>query len=464
MTIATRREAACLALLCFTSIAALVALHLHDLNYPACTICDSVGYGFIASEIKRVGVFAPWIGNDVRTYAYPLFISIVSSQQDLVLPMAGYFTPNVAIVQSAFYIAACLSLFFVVYPTSRAAAWCCAVGLLCNPFILNYVPLRLTEGLNATVLVALTAIVCALSLRERSLFQSCVLILIGGAIAGFALALRPANFVVVGAWLGFIVFHIWRVGMRRVGLTLCAMAGLALPLFPQILLNALYHGAFTPFPIMDLGSTQIRLGLLALKYETNLSGVGPLQLFYHNPFVDRRDVSELGWHIYLLRPQQGIPTMFAHVFNSVNHGYFFTYVYDRHPPYYIPMQIVNHVMLFAAVASAVSLARFDKRLALKNSGTSFANGLWIFLLLGFVLTCGVNSVSLSETRFGLAVFCLSGPLAALGILKWVFAAPKTKITALGLCLLYVLGAKLLSDWMLSLNICDVWGMNCQGSS
>jgi hypothetical protein len=130
MPIQNRREIACLTLICVVAVAALTALHVHDMHYPACAGCDSERYGQSAAAIKETGLFGPWVGSRLRTYGYPLFVSLVPSGQDLALPMGGYFTSNVAIVQSLLYIAACLTLFSVLYPTSRAAAWCCAVGLL----------------------------------------------------------------------------------------------------------------------------------------------------------------------------------------------------------------------------------------------------------------------------------------------------------------------------------------------
>jgi hypothetical protein len=87
---------------------------------------------------------------------------------------------------------------------------------------------------------------------------------------------------------------------------------------------------------------------------------------------------------------------------------------------------------------------------MKGLAVSIADGIWLFLLLGFLLTCGVNSLTQPETRFGLAVFCLSGPLAAWGIYRWALADAKTKIVLLASCLTYVMAAKLLSDWMLTL--------------
>jgi hypothetical protein len=317
------------------------------------------------------------------------------------------------------------------------------------------VPLRLTEGLNASILVALTAVVCALSLRARGYIQSCVLILAGGIIAGFALVLRPANSVFVGAWIGFLLLYIWRSRRQRTGLTICSIASLAIPLFPQILINTVYHDAFSPFPVTDLGSAQVRWGTFAIKYETNLSGVGPLQLFYRNPFMDQGEASGLDWQLYLWRPHQGIPTLLAHIFNSVNHGYLFTYLYDLQPWYYFPMHTVNHLILFAAAGSVVSFVRSRWQRPVNLLSGPETDGLFVFLLLGFVLTCAVNSVSLPETRFGLAVFCLSGPLAVWGIFKWLLASSISKIMILASCLLYIAGAKLLSDWMIGLEVWDV---------
>jgi hypothetical protein len=446
----TRRTAGFLALLGAAAITALAALHWHDLHYPACAGCDASYYGFLALDIKRVGLFGRWAGSDMRTYGYPFFISLVSSEHDLTLPMAGYFTPNVAIAQSALYIASCLALFFVVFPTSRQLAWCCAGGLLCNPFVLNYVPLRLTEGLNASILISLTAIVCALSLRVRGLFQLCALLLAGSLLAGFALVLRPANLAVLGAWLIFVAFRLFRAREHRAVLAVCAVVGLAIPLLPQIYLNAVYNGLFTPLPAYASGAEQLMLGLFSVKYETNATGVGPLQLFYGNPFIDRREALELGWEIYVWRPQQGIPTLLAHIFNSVNHSYFFTYLHDFNPWYYAPMNAVNHLMLFAAAGAAVSFALSRRQQAMKGLPVSIADGLWLFLVLGFLLSCGVNSLTQPETRFGLAVFCLSGPLAAWGIYRWALADAKTKIVLLVSCLTYVIAAKLVSDWMLTL--------------
>jgi hypothetical protein len=443
-------------LLCTVAIGSLIAFHRHDLDYPSCVGCDASEYGVMALGIKKLGIFGPWNGNNVRTYGYPLFISFVLTEHDLTQTMAGYFTSKLAVVQSLLYIATCLCLFFVIHQKSPAMAWCCALGLLLNPFVLNYIPLRLTEGLNATILVSLTVIVCALSLNKMRLLQLYALILIGSLIAGFAMAVRPANFVVVAAWLGFLIFYTYDTGGRPSILSMVAIIGLAIPILPQSLINALHYGTLKPLPVIDLGSIHLKLGFLALKYETNLSGIGPLQLFYQNVFTEQINKSDFGWQTYFWYPQYGIATLLAHVFNSLNHSYFFTYVYDIRPSYYSLVIALNHLMLFAA---AGSVALFLRR-RLKGS-LQTEDGIAVFLSLIALFTLGLNSISLPETRFGLAVFVMGGPLAVWGIYNWSLAGFKRKVVIITLCVLYVLAGRSISDWMLARDICNVDGNDCK---
>ena len=405
-------------LLCTVTIAGLIALHRHDLDYPSCVGCDASEYGVMALGIKKLGIFGAWNGNNVRTYGYPLFISLVLTEHDLTQKMAGYFTPKLAIAQSLLYILACLCLFFVILQKSPALAWCCALGLLWNPFVLNYIPLRLTEGLNATILVSLTVIVCALSLHKTRLLQFYALVLLGSLIAGFAMAVRPANFVIVAAWLGFLIFYKYYTGCRPSIPSIVAIIGLAITILPQSVLNALYYGTLKPFPVIDLGSIHLKLGLLALKYETNLSGIGPLQLFYQNAFIEQINKSILGWQTYLWYPQYGIPTLLAHIFNSVNHSYFFTYVYDIRPSYYSLVNALNHLMLFAAAGSVVLFLRRRLKGPLRTE-----DGIVVFLFLVALFTLGLNSITLPETRFGLAIFVMSWPTGHMGYLQLVFSRP-----------------------------------------
>jgi hypothetical protein len=113
-------------------------------------------------------------------------------------------------------------------------------------------------------------------------------------------------------------------------------------------------------------------------------------------------------------------------------------------------------MLFAA---AGSVALFLRR-RLKGS-LQTEDGIAVFLSLIALFTLGLNSISLPETRFGLAVFVMGGPLAVWGIYNWSLAGFKRKVVIITLCVLYVLAGRSISDWMLARDICNVDGNDCK---
>ena len=336
------RSLSYLTLLCTIAVFFSAAFYWRNVKYPPC--CDVIFYGQAAATIQKQGFFGKR-PDDPRNYGYQLFLSVVSDPAKLIPPAWGYFDPRVAIAQTALYLAAVLALFSVVYPASPPVAWSCAIGLLCNPFVLNYVPMRATEGLNASLLISIAAIVCALVLAKRGPLQSCLLIFLGGLVAGFALLVRPANLSIMLAWAAFALVHVRNVAEFRAASLTCAIAGLALPLALQIIVAA---------TATNLGALQIAAGLSMLKYETNLSHIGPIALKYANPFIDPRDAAALSWRLYLLRPLEGIPTMVMHVFNSLDHNQLFSFVYDRNPWYRLPLNALNHAILAIAAMSLVS--------------------------------------------------------------------------------------------------------------
>jgi len=184
-----------------------------------------------------------------------------------------------------------------------------------------------------------------------------------------------------------------------------------------------------------------------LKYETNLSHIGPIALKYANPFIDPRDAAALSWRLYLLRPLEGIPTMVMHVFNSLDHNQLFSFVYDRNPWYRLPLNALNHAILAIA---AMSLVSFFCERGRSNMEIARWKDLYLFLALAAVLTLGINSLSVPETRFGLPIFCVAGPLCAWGAFRWWSASQRvTAIAALAVGA-YVIAALTLSAWVQTL--------------
>lgn len=215
---ATRSQWLLLAAAFAVSAVILAALHARDLRFPACDVCDATLYGADAASVRRAGLLAPMPSRGLRTIGYPLFLS------PLLDPAAarsetgwGYSGHAVAVAQSLLFLAAVGSLYLAVRRRSAAAAGCCLAGLTLNPFVLNYVPLRLTEGLTVSLAVGLSAIAAWCDADTRHPRLRTALVALGCLLVGFAVIVRPANVVLVAAWVAVVARELWAVRRSRLG-------------------------------------------------------------------------------------------------------------------------------------------------------------------------------------------------------------------------------------------------------
>ena len=429
-------------LLSAAALAICGAFYWHNMLYPAC--CDSLGYAIIAGSIQEHGLFH-WQVHE-RTYGYPLFLSLILPQDTASLPQYGYFLSNVAATQSLLYVGACFALFFVLRRTNGKVAWCTAAGLLLSPFILNCVALQLTEGLIASLTVGLVTVVCALSLRTLTSAQACCLVFVGSLFAGYAMEVRPASIVLTLAWAVFLLVALRYLPPSRFAWIVCAALGLALPIGLQVALNYVLFDQPSPFPA-QLGKEQLEWGLSLMKYGTYLEGDGTPTLLFPNSFFSAPDIKRWGAWLYVAQPLRGTATVLAHLFNSIDHGTFFTYAYDLRPWYRIPLNTLNHTMIFAA-AFGIGRWLLERLPSWRCGSFASSDAIAIFLLIAVAGTCAINSVSAVETRFGLMIFGLAAPLAIYGILEWgALAARGRLVSGLG-CLVYVMLALLASGQIL----------------
>lgn len=430
----------------FVVVASCVALFLHGVNYPPCAGCDSVRYGLDASVVQRHGLAVRMPSNGLRTYGYPVFLSIVFAGYHWDAAW-GIFSPRVAIAQTALYLAACLTLFFAVLPVNRTFAWCVASGLMCNPFVLNYVPLRLTEGLTASMAVFLAA--SAVLLCRSSSTGRFARILFGGSLlAGFAMMVRPANLSLFAAWGVLVVCLLWRNKNDWKVICIAAGAGMLLPLLPQMAINYFFYDTIGFLPTRGLGPStsmsqyQTLLGLKNLKYATVvLPDRSAVKVFYPNPMFRDQDIAQYGIWIYVHQPLRGAATALAHLFQSVNHDYFFTYIHNRNAWLGAPINFVGHVTIFAAGTAAVGWTVAATRERRVDCAA-------IFTLMVVVVTVLTNSVAIVETRFGMLIYLVAGPLAIWGMVTLRTAPNLYRVTLIAACLVYGLGATALSFAML----------------
>jgi len=423
-----------------TTIIMCWLLFWHSVAYP--TGGDALVYGQDAAHLQTNSFTREMPSGGLRTYGYAWFLSIVFAGYEWDRAF-GLFSPRTAIAQTALYLAASLWLFSVILPRSRTFAWCAIVGLLCNPFVLNYVPLRLTEGITASIAIALAACLVSLS-RPSSSNRLAVVLLVGSLLAGFALMVRPANLSLFGAWVVAVAVLARRHKDYRATICIIGLIGLLLPLLPQLAINCGFHDKLSVFPPRDLGQFQTNLGLRNFKYMavfTPDAAVPLHRVFYPSELFSSTEVAQGGTSLYLTSPIKGAILALGHVYQSINHDFFFTYNYHPNPWSNAPMNLFGHVILFFAGYAGWGLA-----IAGARQRACFPNPAIIFTIVAVTLTAMVNSVAMVETRFGMLIYLTAGPLAARSVAGLRSSQHRGLIIAAAL--LYGVAATVLSFAML----------------
>ncbi len=438
------------------AISALVAIGLrqHHAHYPAC--CDAIYYGALAIRMRSLGLIYAEPPPGWRTFGYPLFLSLVLPSDAASLPKAAYFSPNAYVAQWLLYAFSSLWLFCALHLRRPRIAWCCLVGLLINPFALNYITERLTEGLTAGLAVAAVAAASTLVYRSPPALGRLGLLFLGGFIVGYAVEVRPASLALATGWIVFLFFLTLNERSRGVQWmpgALISCIGLAIPLGLQIAINKIAFGRLTPLPAADLGKVQINAGLQFLKFGARIIGGEGEPVDYLNPWFGPNEMA-LGLKAYFANPIGGLATMIAHVFGSIDNDYFFPYTYDLHPWYGAPLNALNHAALFLAGFAAVRY--FASRVAAQMAVPERFRvdrceaPVVAFVAAALLVTLAMNSVSAVETRFGFLFYLAAWPLAACGIAEWMSLKQRPRLVVVGAGLGYVAVALVISHFMQAL--------------
>ena len=135
--------------------------------------------------------------------------------------------------------------------------------------------------------------------------------------------------------------------------------------------------------------------------------------------------------LYLSKPLLGLATALSHIFQSLNHDYFFTYIHNRNPWFSVPINFLGHTTLFAAAITAVRLTR-QRQITPAT----------VFALIVVFITISINSVSVPEPRFGMLVYLVAGPAAIWGMIT--LQSAMSRASAILASTLYGTGATALS--------------------
>jgi hypothetical protein len=418
--------------------------------------CDAVSYGQLAASYQTEGFFTQQEVARVRTYVYPAFLSLIQSPEAFLLPAVGAYDPIVALWHALIYVAATLCLVIAARRLGAFAQSCIAVGLLCNVFLLVYIPYRLTEILSLSMAIVAVAITLEIS-RSRAFdgSKSAILVVLGSFVVGLAVLLRPSNMALVAGWAAFVLVYfagLWRSSpqlgtvLRILGLAICAAIAFTEPFIPQWFINKGAFGRGTLITSADLGTQQLIWGIQYLKYGTVILD-GPRGLIYGNPFAVMKDqYLTQPLLFYIENPLRGAVTIGLHVFNSLTFDYLYPYVPNLRP-WYMPFTLaLNHIVVWAGALTGVALLYHYVGRALFEAKHG-----WVFFVCGSIAAiCMINAGSAVESRFGLPILAALGPLALYGLIRLKKLSRGWQIGLVLSTAVYVGGAVWLSLWVLSL--------------
>jgi len=369
---------------------------------------DAFGYIEHALAFREFGLLS-YFGT-VRTYGYPLLVYLYSL-------IAGFEPLTIALVagaiQLAMYGLTVLWLASRISTKSASFAHATMIGLMLNPIVVAVVGDVLTEG-PTLILVVLALIALINSARAQRTTASLLWAVFGTALTNFSLMIRPANLLLILAWNGGFLFslHRPREGIRRAPLLLgyggAWLLSAAAAWSPQYLYN-LALGSSSILPIFPILATQLKWGILLLKYATIVTSDHAEGLLFPNPWCVPPVPNSEPWLWYFGHPMRGGATILGHLFAAFNFEYPFVYVYDVHPVYALPLSASIWMISSLGLLHAVT------------AGWNFFHGkarspetMSVIVMIGtlFALSVGSNALIAVENRYNLFPVAV---LAVLGI-------------------------------------------------
>lgn len=422
----------CMWIAAAVAIALSVGFYFHASAFPGC--CDVRQYMEMTRYYESHGLspYAPHA--DVRTYGYPLFLSVlarVTGGFDIALATAAF------VVQLALYFACVVILYRQVSQRfGAAAASAVYFGLTLNVLLLPYLSLTMTDGFSVILLLAAAIVLLGLraDLRRRALAIRAAML---GALIGFAIVVRPANLWLCSLVLIGVLILRSRLGAGReiipparswagpiLFVAVATVTGV-IATAPQSAINWIRAGKVTPLPIYDLRVLQIDLGVRNLKYATSMVN-GPQSVYYRNPLFTG-DTGRMDTSWYLHEPVRGTGTLVLRMYAGFDFDSLFPYVYDPRPSYRPALFAMSQFVVFFGFAGLVLLAypSLARRILGEAAAARFrweapvtVGQVYIPAIAAWAVIHGLSAI---ENRFALPMVTLLMPVAV-GFVVALFAA------------------------------------------
>ena len=424
----------------------LLIAHLFMVRSAATPLAyDDYDYAMAGRSILEGGLFSKFYGSEVRTYGYPLFLSLVHGLSDAIsLPLKWV----------AFEIQ--LSLYFLSaaflrrellhrHETLTRAVFCATAV---NFYALLYTTEILTESLSASVLLIAAASWLRLQRNPSHLMPFCL----GSIAAAAAVMIRPANLFLLGSWIMACAIVLGpfflkrRAAMSAFGRIAVFAAIACAILLPQWTNNVRNWQSNSPLVATDLQLLQQELGIRYLKYATALPPSPQPEVYYENPLLEGTTLNPAApasW--YAQHPFRGALTIGLHLFNMTDQDLLFTYASDLRPWFRVPHGLVNHGVVALGL---LGLFVFWRNTARRGTRTEIESGTAVALLI--LSNAAIYAMTAVEMRFGLTLLLVLFPSAAYGFAHFTAVKnDRTRLALAGAITTYVTAALLLSTWIRS---------------
>jgi len=207
-----------------------------------------------------------------------------------------------------------------------------------------------------------------------------------------------ANFIMLVYYgFSFLSKHHFRINfIKTFAVTIILTTAFIIPLVPQIHINTLHFQKVSPFPVADLGSSQLSWGINYLKYATNLSG-GGASVYYKNPLASayKENTNPIDWYIH--NPIESFETLGIKFVGAFDFDYLFPYIYNFNPSYRWPSAFVSLSFLYFGMWGIFSYLIFYS----KKNDQDFTFGNRIFPFVCLLTWSAVTIPSAIELRFSL---------------------------------------------------------------
>ncbi|MNW45054.1 hypothetical protein D3C74_223060 [compost metagenome] len=378
---------------------------------------DESGYYYINRNILTSGLFN--IEEKLRTYLYPLIISLVSifTNGDLFLLKI-----LVSIIQYVVYV---YVVFLMAYTfkgikNNDMIYYTILVFGLLNPYMIHATTLLLTDSLSTCL------VVLAILQILRSDFKDNRTYLLIFIFTYAAAMIRPSS--IIFAPVIVVILLCRKIMFKDVIIWKCLVFGIigSIIFIPQIYNNVHFFNHWTPLVHTNLYEFQSNLAASNLKYGTVVIPDENAQLFYKSPYdVDSTTgifkLAFTNFPAFLL-------AYTSHLFGVLDWGYIETYIVDFYPISRLVGSLFLYIYWITAFYGAVSFTINEKS---KNS-----RFIQISLIGTFLVYWGFIGTTIIESRFGYPLFLLMLPFSGIGVFRLFESINKNKVWNIKKSVLY----------------------------